>query len=143
MKKRNLSAKKLVKLSAKEFHLYNKFEKKLSKIAKQRKLALAVSGGPDSLALTALSKVFSSKYKIKLIALLIDHNLRKNSLKEVTMVSNQLKKLQIQTKILKIKSKITSNLHATARQLRYELMINFCKKNKIKYLLINGKCGIY
>ena len=104
MKKRNLSAKKLVKLSAKEFHLYNKFEKKLSKIAKQRKLALAVSGGPDSLALTALSKVFSAKYKIKLIALLIDHNLRKNSLKEVTMVSNQLKKLQIQTKILKIKS---------------------------------------
>ena len=136
MKKRNLSAKKLVKLSAKEFHLYNKFEKKLSKLTKQKKLALAVSGGPDSLALSVLSKVFSLKYKIKLIALLIDHNLRKNSFKEITTVSNELKKFQIKTKILKIKSKITSNLHATARQMRYELMINFCKKNKIKYLLI-------
>ena len=136
MKKRNLSAKKLVKLSGKEFHLYNKFEKKLFKIAKQKKLALAVSGGPDSLALSVLSKVFSVKYKIKLIALLIDHNLRKNSFKEITKVSNELKKFQIKTKILKIKSKITSNLHATARHMRYELMINFCKKNKIKYLLI-------
>ena len=51
--------------------------------------------------------VFSAKYKIKLIALLIDHNLRKNSFKEITTVSNELKKFQIKTKILKIKSKIT------------------------------------
>ena len=39
----------------------NKFEKKLSKLTKQKKLALAVSGGPDSLALSVLSKVFSLK----------------------------------------------------------------------------------
>ena len=39
MKKRNLSVKKLVKLSAKEFYLYNKFENRLSKVSKQKKLA--------------------------------------------------------------------------------------------------------
>ena len=55
--------------------------------------------------LSVLSKVFSAKYKIKLIALLIDHNLRKNSFKEITTVSNELKKFQIKTKILKIKRK--------------------------------------
>ena len=136
MKKRNLSVKKLVKLSAKEFYLYNKFENRLSKVSKQKKLALAVSGGPDSLALAALSKVFSNKYKNKLIALLIDHNIRKNSFKEVKRVAAELKKFKIKSKILKIKNKIKSNLHAQARKLRYELMVNFCKKNKIKYLLV-------
>ncbi len=136
MKKRNLSVKKLVKLSAKEFYLYNKFENRLSKVSKQKKLALAVSGGPDSLALAALSKVFSNKYKNELIALLIDHNIRKNSFKEVKKVAAELKKLKIKSKILKIKNKIKSNLHAQARKLRYELMVNFCKKNKIKYLLV-------
>ena len=82
MKKRNLSVKKLVKLSAKEFYLYNKFENRLSKVSKQKKLALAVSGGPDSLGFVSTIKSFFCKYINELIALLIDHNIRKNSFKE-------------------------------------------------------------
>ena len=56
--------------------IYSTFKKKISKF-KKKLFLIAVSGGPDSLALTALAKAYSYEYRCKIYYVLIDHNLRK------------------------------------------------------------------
>ena len=94
-----------------------------------------MSGGPDSLALVALTKAYSYHKKINFHYLLVDHNIRKNSKKEAKKVQRLLKRKKINLKIFTIKKKITQNIQAEARNLRYEILSNYCKKNKIKTLL--------
>ena len=73
--------------------IYNKFEKSL-KIEKN--FAVAVSGGPDSLALAFLAKVYAIKKKLKPKFLIVDHKLRAESSKEAKTVKKLLKKLSIE-----------------------------------------------
>jgi len=54
------------------------FKIKLDSLNKKKYL-IAVSGGPDSLALAALSKAYSHQKKIDFHYVLVDHNLRKGS----------------------------------------------------------------
>ena len=61
--------------------------------------------------------------------------MRKNSKKEAKDVKNLLKKSQINLKILINKKKITKNIQAEARIVRYEILSNYCKKNKIRTIL--------
>ncbi len=110
------------------------FKKKLD-ILNKKKYVVAVSGGPDSLALVALTRSYSFLKKTKFYYTLIDHNIRKNSNKEAKKVKNLLKKNNINLKIFLNKNKITKNIQAEARQARYNLLINYCKKNKVKVIL--------
>ena len=115
-------------------HIYFSFKKKLNSL-KKKTFLIAVSGGPDSLALTALAKAYSYRNKCKIYYVLVDHNLRKNSSDEAKSVKGLLKKYQITLNILKNKKIITSNMQSEARKVRYNLLINFCKKKKIKTIL--------
>ena len=47
------------------FHIYSIFKKKLNSF-KKKSFLIAVSGGPDSLALTALAKSYSYENKCKI-----------------------------------------------------------------------------
>ena len=58
------------------FQIYKKFEDYL-KI--NENLIVAVSGGPDSLALSFLTKIYSIKKSINVKYFIVDHQLRKNS----------------------------------------------------------------
>ena len=119
----------------KEFsEIYLNFQKKLNTFKKQFFL-VAVSGGPDSLALTALSKAYSYNNNCKIYYVLVDHNLRKNSSTEAYSVKRLLQKHNIKIKIIKNKKKITKNIQKEARNIRYNLLASFCKKNKISYVL--------
>ena len=82
------------------FHIYSTFNKKLNSL-KKKTFLVAVSGGPDSLALTALAKSYSYENKCKIYYVLVDHNLRKNSSREAKSVKRLLKKHQIDLNILK------------------------------------------
>ena len=89
MKRKSLSVRKtnLNKISPhlsdlKILSLYNGFKKKLSKINNIQNLACAVSGGPDSLALTFLLNCYSKEYNKNITFFHVDHGLRKNSRKE-------------------------------------------------------------
>jgi len=115
-------------------YIYSSFKKKLN-LFKKKLFLIAVSGGPDSLALTALAKAYSYENKCKIYYVLVDHNLRKNSSDEAKSVKGLLKKYQITLNILKNKKIITSNMQSEARKVRYNLLINFCKKKKIKTIL--------
>ena len=114
--------------------IFLNFKNKLDTLNKKNYL-IAVSGGPDSLALVALSKAYSINKKTKFYYVLVDHNLRKESEKEANKVKQLLKKKQIHLRIYKNKKKITKNIQAEARNARYEILVNFCKKKKVKTLL--------
>ena len=85
--------------------------------------------------MAALTKAYSYQNKTKFYYALVNHNIRKNSLQEAVQVKNLLKKKQIRLKIFSNKKKIIKNIQAEARNIRYEILTNYCKKNSIKILL--------
>jgi tRNA(Ile)-lysidine synthase len=114
--------------------IYNEFS---SSLKVKENLAVAVSGGPDSLALAYLAKCYSLKNKINVKYYIVNHMLRKESSLEAEIVKKVLKKINIQCTILNWNGKKPSkNIQATARDKRYSLLANECKKNNIKYLLL-------
>ena len=114
--------------------IYNEFS---SSLKIKEDLAVAVSGGPDSLALAYLTKCYALKNKIKVKYYLVNHKLRKESSLEVEVVKKVLRKIDIQCTILNWNGKKPSkNIQATARDKRYSLLTKECKKNNIKYLLL-------
>jgi tRNA(Ile)-lysidine synthase len=112
-------------------NIYLTIQKKLNSF-KKKTFLVAVSGGPDSLALSALAKAYSNENKCKIFYVLVDHKLRKNSSKEADSVKKLLKKNKITLNILKNKKLINKNIQSQARDIRYNLLINFCKKKKIE-----------
>jgi len=93
-------------------------------------LLLAVSGGPDSTALMWLAARWRKSLKIKprLIAVTVDHGLRKKSKHEAKTVRKQARKLGIEHRILnwtgmKPKTAIQEN----ARRARYRLLAEAAK----------------
>ena len=137
MRKKDSSVLKLknLSLSNKRLLIYSDFRSQLDIFVKKNAFLVAVSGGPDSLALTALSQTYSIEKKKKIFFVLVDHGIRKNSSKEAENVKNLLKKKGITLTILKNKKKINKNVQSQARGIRYQLLLNFCKKYKIKFIM--------
>ena len=116
------------------FKIFKEFSNSLNV---EEKLGVAVSGGPDSLALAFLAKCYSLKNQVSVKFFIVDHKLRKESSSEVKDVMNILKKININCTILVWNGKKPSkNIQALARDKRYFLLTNECKKNNIKNLLI-------
>ena len=116
------------------FNVFLNFKKKLDFLNKKKYL-VAVSGGSDSLALVALTKAYTFQKKTKFFYVLVNHNIRKNSDIEAQQVKRLLRKKNIILRILSNKEKISKNIQAEARKVRYSMMKNYCIKNKIKVLL--------
>jgi len=84
-----------------------------------------------------LAKCFSIINKVKVKFFIVNHKLRKESSKEAKYVSNLLKKIDIKCKILSWNGKKpANNVQAVAREKRYQLLANECKRNKINNLLV-------
>ena len=136
MSKKNSNV--ILKNGFKEFKdlskVFFEFKRKLNNI-KEKSFLVAVSGGPDSLALTALSRALYFENKIKFHYVLVNHNIRKNSSKEAYEVKKLLKRNQINLEILNNNNKITKNIQSQARKVRYEMLCDYCKRNKIKTIL--------
>ena len=114
--------------------IFLNFKSKLNSLQK-KKYVVAVSGGPDSLALVALTKAYTFCKKTKFYYVLIDHNIRKNSGHEAKKVQNILKKKNLKLRVFLNKKKIIKNIQAEARNVRYDILKNFCIKNSIKVIL--------
>ena len=124
-----------VKLKNKRINrIYKKFEKTLNL---KENFIVAVSGGPDSLALAFLAKIFSIKKKLKPKFIIIDHKLRPESSKETKIVKNVLKKNLIDAEILIWHGKKPlKNIQSVARKKRYELLIKICKNYNINHIVL-------
>ena len=100
-------------------------------------LAVAVSGGPDSLTLAFLAKCYAIKHKINIKCFIVDHKLRKESSTEAKTIKKILKKININCEILIWRGKKPSkNIQSLAREKRYSLLVDQCKKHNIKNLLL-------
>ena len=114
--------------------IYKKFEKSIDI---NESFAVAVSGGPDSLALAFLAKIYSIKKKIVPKFFIVDHKLRPESTREANHVRKVLKDFTIDAEILTWKGKKPSkNIQALARKKRYEILFKRCDKSKIKNILL-------
>ena len=114
--------------------IYKEFE---GKLAINKNFIVAVSGGPDSLALTFLSKIYSIKKSLNVKYFTVDHKLRKNSTLEAKYVQKKLKNFSIKLNILTWRGpKPKKNIQSIAREKRYELLCDKAKKNRIENILV-------
>jgi tRNA(Ile)-lysidine synthase len=118
----------------KTLQIYKKFEKNLPN---KKKFIVAVSGGPDSLALSFLAKIYSIIKSIDIKYFIVDHGLRKNSKLEAKDVQKKLKNFSIKLNILTWRGKKPrKNIQSIAREKRYKLLTDEAKKFKIKNILL-------
>jgi len=105
---------------------------------KPKSIAVAVSGGIDSLALTFILDEFCRENKIKLHAITIDHKIRKASSNEALELNRLLTANKIIHKILTISAKKIplKNIEANLRNERYQMLHEYCNKQKIEHLFL-------
>lgn len=101
-------------------------------------IAVAVSGGSDSLALMHLLAAFAKKRRRKPpVVLTVDHGLRKTSASDARRVAQWAKSLGLKTQTLTWRGrKPKSGVEAAAREARYRLMGAWLVKNKIATLFV-------
>jgi tRNA(Ile)-lysidine synthase len=100
-------------------------------------VAVAVSGGIDSLALVFLARDWLRSINGKVIALTVNHNLRKEALDEALSLQKLLQRNGIEHHILDWNhDKVVSNIQEKAREARLGLLTDWCSINNILHLLL-------
>jgi tRNA(Ile)-lysidine synthase len=103
-------------------------------------LAVAVSGGSDSMALALLADAWARKRGGHVVALTVDHHLRPESTEEVRAVGRWMAEHGITHVPLSWQHEETAkdhaNIQARARAARYQLMSDWCLAHGILHLLL-------
>ncbi|AFC70526.1 tRNA lysidine(34) synthetase TilS [Rickettsia australis] len=119
--------------------LYEKFEYNINNLIGNfglSKIAVAVSGGSDSVALLYLANIWAEKNNIELSVISVDHNLRAQSKQETYYIQNISNSLNRKHYSLSFDHQNNfSNLQERAREGRYDLMTNLCLEFDILVLL--------
>jgi tRNA(Ile)-lysidine synthase len=114
---------------------FSEFEPCLKDI--QGPLAVAVSGGADSMALLLLTHRWVQEKGGHLVALTVDHGLRPESRQEVLRAQKWAQRRGIQHVILNWEgAKPNSRLQERARENRYHLLTSWCTENGVPTLLL-------
>src|SRR5882762_7173586 len=99
-------------------------------------IAVAVSGGPDSLALTILADRWARERGGQLAALTIDHRLRPESAEEARILGGWLTSRGIAHHVLVwTDPKPTTGIQEAARAVRYRLLAGWCRAQGCLHLL--------
>ena len=120
-----------------ELHTFTKrdCEKLFAALRGEQHIALAVSGGSDSMALLQLAAQWA-KDSVKISVLTVDHGLRPEAAAEANKVAAWCDSLVLDHHTLRWEGmKPKTGLQAKARTARYDLMGNWCKANGVKFLL--------
>ena len=101
------------------------------------RLAVAVSGGRDSMALAALANDWARARAGEILGLIVDHRLRPEAAAEACTTAARLSSLGIAAEILVWNDpKPASRLQETARVARYRLLFDACRHHGILHLLV-------
>ncbi|MEO8722104.1 MAG: tRNA lysidine(34) synthetase TilS [Sphingobium sp.] len=96
------------------------------------RFGIAVSGGPDSMALLALA---SAAFPGRVEAATVDHQLRAGSVQEANMVADYCARGHIPHRILRPAVPIVGNLQSAARAARYVLLDQWRQECKIDWIM--------
>lgn len=100
------------------------------------RIALAVSGGPDSMVLLMLARHFAAQEAgIDIVAATVDHQLRAESDSEAQMVAGYCKQYAIDHIILQPDTPITGNVQSGARNVRYRLLQKWAANKGAHWLM--------
>lgn len=100
--------------------------------------AVAVSGGPDSMALAWLVSHYGLKHNKKIYAYTVDHGLRPDSAIEAQTVADWVKEFpNVEHKILRWEGeKPKTRILEEARNARYDLLVNAAKQDGCGHILV-------
>jgi tRNA(Ile)-lysidine synthase len=105
-------------------------------------LAVAVSGGRDSMALAVLASDWARARGGEVLALTVDHGLRAEAAAEAAATAMRLSALGIAAEILAWDGpKPASGLQKAARAARYRLQLDACHRHGILHLLVAHHAG--
>lgn len=108
----------------------------------QPTLAVAVSGGRDSMALAVLANDWAQAHGGGVLALIVDHRLRPESSAEAATTAARLSALGVTAEILTWDGpKPASRLQEVARAARYRLLLDGCRRHGILHLLVAHHAG--
>ncbi len=119
-----------------------KLEERFDNISTKSSVGLAVSGGPDSMALLLLvdrwfrARKKANKLTPDIVIFSVDHGLRAAAARECAFVMNKAKALGYKSEILTWEGEVpTSRVQESAREIRYQLLAAACHKHGLKTLL--------
>ena len=104
-------------------------------------LAIAVSGGSDSMALSLLTARWAKQRKVSVTALTVDHQLRSEARSEAVQVASWMKSMGLAHQVLlwtggaKVRC-LAKSPQASARDARLNLMTDWCRSNGAQHLLL-------
>jgi tRNA(Ile)-lysidine synthase len=105
-------------------------------------LAVAVSGGADSMALALLAADWAGGIGGSVHALTVDHGLRPGSAEEAAGVRDRLGARGIGATVLHWQGpKPERGIQERARAARYRLLLGWCRRNRIRHLLVAHHAG--
>lgn len=105
-------------------------------------IAIACSGGPDSLALTLLADGWAREAGGHVTALVVDHAMRPESAEEAAAVRGRLAMAGVEAVVLTRRGPaLKSDRQAAARQARYALMTEWCRGAGVLHLLLGHHRG--
>ena len=105
------------------------------------KIAVAVSGGIDSMSLLFILKdlkISSAFSHLEIFPITVDHKIRKNSSTQCQKIHHYLLQYFPNHQILtaQYQTPPQANIENIARNERYDLLTNFCHQNQIKHLFL-------
>jgi len=109
----------------------------LGPFERNARVAVALSGGPDSMALCVLADAWARRRGGRVVALTVDHGLRSDSATEAAVVGGWMGTLGIAHQVLAWEgTKPRSGVQAKARAARYELLTGWCRRAGILHLVL-------
>jgi len=114
------------------------FAASIAALAPSRGLGVALSGGPDSLALLFLAARWAKRRaRVRLFAFTVDHGLRPESAAEARLASRMAKSLGVEHRILTWRGeKPSAGIQAAARAARYRLLAEAARKEGVDDILV-------
>src|SRR5262245_30285455 len=103
------------------------------------RLAVAVSGGSDSMALTLLAAGWARRRGGEIIGITVDHGLRPEAAAEARQVGRWLRARGIAHRILRWRPAAADRrggLQAAARAARYGLLADWCRRHRVLHLAL-------
>jgi tRNA(Ile)-lysidine synthase len=111
--------------------------KKLGVVETHQKIAVAVSGGGDSLALALLIQDWVKAHDGEMLALTVDHKLRDGSTAEAQELQKILRARGIAHEILTWQhNKPATHVQELAREARYRLLLAACRERGFQFLAV-------